>query len=77
MSIPKNHSTFLANSNVSAQDRIEAIDFVNRLNFAFDHWNYRGDLTRETCLRRTGRYPSQLRVEPQLNLLPLDKAILL
>jgi len=26
-------------SNVSAQDRVEAIDFVNRLNFAFDHWN--------------------------------------
>ena len=39
MSIPKNHSTFSANSNVSAQDRTEAIDFVNRLNFAFDHWN--------------------------------------
>jgi SnoaL-like domain len=39
MSIPKNHSTFSGNSNVSAQDRSEAIDFVNRLNFAFDHWN--------------------------------------
>ena len=39
MSIPKKHSTFSANSNVSAQDRTEAIDFVNRLNFAFDHWN--------------------------------------
>src|ERR1700739_866639 len=39
MSIQKNHSTFSANSNVSAQDRSEAIDFVNRHNFAFDHWN--------------------------------------
>ena len=52
MGIPQNHSTFLANSNVSAQDRSEAIDFVNRLNFAFDHWNIAemNDAFSETCI---------------------------
>ena len=52
MGIAQNHSTFLANSNVSAQDRSEAIDFVNRLNFAFDQWNIAemNDAFSETCI---------------------------
>jgi hypothetical protein len=66
MSIPKNHSTFSANSNVSAQDRTEATDSVNRLNFAFDHWNIAemNEAFSENCIVEHPR--AELKDAPQL-----------
>lgn len=39
MTMAENHAKFATDTYFSAQDRADAIDFVNRLNFAFDHWD--------------------------------------